>query len=56
MKGMNSPVAEVKIMITRMFKELKEDLQKQIHESQENTDKQNQEEAEITKGTQRGFQ
>jgi hypothetical protein len=55
-EGDESADAEIRRMVTRMFKELKEDLQKQIHESQENTDKQNQEEAEITKGTQRGFQ
>jgi hypothetical protein len=33
-----SSVAEARRMVTRMFKELKEDLQKQLYESQENMD------------------
>jgi hypothetical protein len=40
-EGKESSVAEVRRMITRIFKELKEDLQKQLNESQDNTDKKN---------------
>jgi dephospho-CoA kinase len=35
MKGMN-PVSEVKRMMKRMFEEVKENIQKQLNESQEN--------------------
>jgi hypothetical protein len=43
-EGDESSVAEVRRMITIMFKELKKDLQNQLNESQENT-----EETETTK-------
>jgi hypothetical protein len=35
-EGDESPVAEVRRIMVRMFNELKEDIQKQLNESQEN--------------------
>jgi hypothetical protein len=48
-EGDASSVAEIRKMITRMFKKLKEDLQKQPNESLENMDKKTQEDTESTK-------
>jgi hypothetical protein len=40
-KGDESSVADLRRMMTRMFNELKENMQKQLNEYQENTDKEN---------------
>jgi molybdenum-dependent DNA-binding transcriptional regulator ModE len=44
-----SPVADMKRMLIRMFNELKEDIQKQFNEHQENMDLKTQEDTETTK-------